>query len=149
MLTTQRLILCVTPPLMLFPFFSCTPKRKLRQQRRTAYLRGLDGLTIGQPKRLRLVNFFNLVDFGVANHVSTWLISAKSQPESGCRVTRLKKLTSGKIRFNLCYFAVAMEVDFLLRSILPHCTCKVLFLFLMLVLCSIYLCVMSVTDEQF
>ena len=97
---------------MLLPFFSCTPKRKLRQQRRTAYLRGLKGLTIGQPKRLRLVNFFNLVDFGVANHVPAWSISAKSQPQPGCCVTRLKKLTSGKIRFNLCYFAVAMEVKF-------------------------------------
>ena len=57
MLTTRS----VSPPLMLFPILSCTPKRKLRKQRRTAYLRGFDTpMHMGVPPCGVMVNLPNL-----------------------------------------------------------------------------------------
>lgn len=68
---------------MLFPNFKLFPEALAEATARTAYLCGLDGLTMVNSGRLRQVNSVNQVDYGVANDVIMWLIFTESQPKLG------------------------------------------------------------------
>lgn len=112
MLTTRS----VSPPLMLFPILSCTPKRKLRKQRRTAYLRGLEELHWCNSGACTSCNFCNFVASCVTNDVSTWLHFAKMQLVLGRCVTQLQKLHSGKIGLLFVLFCRRNESVFQVMS---------------------------------